>query len=51
MGQKMYFATSPELAAAPPSNLPQCPSACMYNFGAFEPGYVASKWGSTGYSI
>ena len=50
-GQKMYFATSPELAASPPADLPQCASSCMYNFGAFQPGYVAQRWGNTGYSI
>ena len=51
MGQKMYFSTSPELASPPPSDLPACPASCTYNFGSFTPGYVASKWGSTGYSI
>ena len=51
MGQKMYFATSPETAPAPPSDLPQCPSACMYNFGAFTPEYVQNRWGASGYPI
>jgi hypothetical protein len=46
----MYFATSPELAAAPPADLPPCASPCLYNFGAFQPGYVAQRWGSSGYS-
>ncbi len=50
MGQKMYFATSPELAQPPPANLPKCPATCMYNFGPFSPSYVEAKWGDTGYS-
>jgi hypothetical protein len=50
MGQKMYFATSPELAQAPPADLPKCPATCMYNFGPFTPSFVQTRWGNTGYS-
>jgi hypothetical protein len=51
MGQKMYFVTSPEQSPTAPADLPACPATCMYNFGAFQPGYVQSKWGSSGYSV
>ncbi|CAL8462933.1 g2467 [Coccomyxa elongata] len=50
MGQKMYFATSPQLAQPPPPDLPQCPNTCLYNFGPYTRSYVQSRWGSSGYS-
>ena len=50
MGQKMYFATSPQEAGQPPDDLPSCPSQCLYNFGGFKPSYVKGRWGGTGYS-
>ena len=50
MGQKMYFSVEPETAPQPPSDLPQCPSDCLYNFGPFTPDYVEDKWGDSGYA-
>ena len=51
MGQSLVFAEGVGQIGAPPAELAQCSQQCNYDFGPFDPEWVATNYGNTTYDL
>jgi hypothetical protein len=51
IGQGLIFAEGLDQIGTPPAELAQCSQQCNYDFGPFDPEWVAEKYGNTTYDL
>ncbi len=51
IGQGLIFAEGLDQIGTPPAELAQCSQQCNYDFGPFDPAWVAQNYGNTTYDL